>query len=253
MKNSLVSVIVPCYNHGKFLEESVRSVQESIWQPIEIIIVNDGSDDNSEEVAKKLVNRHKNVRYLYQQNAGPSVARNNGISEARGGLILPLDADDLISPDYIEAAVKEFINDPDLKLVYCEAEKFGAKSGKWKLEDFSLEKLAYKNMIFVSALFKKTDWQKAGGFAEEMTWGFEDWEFWISLLKSGGKVKKLPFTGFYYRIQQNSRRKSVDNFGRKKTVDFINKKHRDFIYTQLGGPLRHQKSLSKFINRFRMK
>jgi len=206
MKKPLVSVVVPCYNHGRFLEDTIQSVQKSTWKSIEIIIVNDGSVDDSEDVAKKLVNQHENIQYLYQQNAGPSVARNYGISEARGGLILPLDADDLISPDYIVAAVKEFINDPNLKLVYCEAEKFGAKSGKWKLEDFSLEELAYKNMIFVSALFKKTDWQKAEGFAE-----------------------------------------------RKKTVDFINKKHRDFIYTQLGGPLRHQKSLSKFINRFQMK
>lgn len=253
MKNHLVSVVVPCFNHGGFLEESIRSVQESTWPYIEIVIVNDGSDDNSEEVAKELVNRYKNVRYLYQQNAGPSVARNNGILAATGEIILPLDADDLISPQYIEAAVKEFDKDPELKVVYCEAEKFGDKFGKWKLDDFSLEKLAYKNMIFVSALFKKTDWQKAGGFAEEMTWGFEDWEFWISLLKTGGKVKKLPFVGFYYRIQRNSRRKSVDNSARRKTVDFINKKHSEFIHTQLGGPLRYQKSLSKFINRFRKK
>lgn len=253
MKKPLVSVVVPCYNHGRFLEETIQSVQMSTWENIEIIIVNDGSVDNSEDVAKKLVDQHENIHYLYQQNSGPSVARNNGILVAQGELILPLDADDLISPDYIEAAVKEFINDQDLKLVYCEAEKFGAKSGKWKLENFSLDRLAYKNMIFVSALFKKTDWQKAGGFAEEMTWGFEDWEFWISLLKSGGKVKKLPLTGFYYRIQQKSRRKSVDNSGRKKTVDFINEKHQDFIYKQLGGPLRYQKSMSNFINRFRMK
>lgn len=250
MKNSLVSVVVPCYNHGKFLEESIRSVQESTWPYIEIIIVNDGSDDNSEEVAKELVNRYKNVSYLYQQNAGPSVARNNGILAAKGEIILPLDADDLISSQYIEAAVREFDNDPELKVVYCEAEKFGAKSGKWELDEFSLEKLACKNMIFVSALFKKSDWKKAGGFSEEMTWGFEDWEFWISLLKTGGKVKKLPLTGFYYRISQNSRRKRVDNTGRKKTVDFINKKHPEFIHKQLGGPLRYQKSLSKLINRF---
>jgi glycosyltransferase involved in cell wall biosynthesis len=250
MKNSLVSVVVPCFNHGEFLEESIRSVQESTWPYIEIIIVNDGSDDNSEEVAKELVNRYKNVSYLYQQNAGPSVARNNGILAAKGEIILPLDADDLISSQYIEAAVKEFDKGPELKVVYCEAEKFGAKSGKWELDEFSLEKLACKNMIFVSALFKKSDWKKAGGFSEEMTWGFEDWEFWISLLKTGGRVKKLHLTGFYYRISQNSRRKRVDNTGRKKTVDFINKKHPEFIHKQLGGPLRYQKSLSKLINRF---
>lgn len=250
MKNPLVSVVVPCYNHGKFLEETIRSVQQSTWSNIEIIIVNDGSTDHSEEVANKMANRYSNVRYVYQPNEGPSVARNNGILKANGELVLPLDADDLISPDYIESGVRIFENDPDVKLVYCEAEKFGAKTGKWELDDFSLEKLAYKNMIFISALFRKTDWQKAGGFSEEMTWGFEDWEFWISLLKSGGKVVKLPFTGFYYRIQKHSRRKSVDKSGRRKTVDFINRKHRRFIHSQLGGPLRYQKSMSKTINRF---
>lgn len=250
MEKPLVSIVVPCYNHGKFLQETIQSVQQSTWPNIEIIIVNDGSVDNSEEVAKKLANRYKNIKYVYQQNAGPSVARNKGILKANGEFILPLDADDLISPHYIEAAVKAFAEDPNVKLVYCEAEKFGAKTGKWILDDFSLEKLAFKNMIFVSALFRKTDWQNAGGFSEEMIWGFEDWEFWISLLKSGGIVIKLPFTGFFYRIQPNSRRKSVNSLGRRKTVDFINKKHREFIHAQLGGPLRYQKSLSKTINRF---
>lgn len=249
MKNPLVSVVVPCYNHGKYLEETIQSVQQSTWQKKEIIIVDDGSTDNSVKIAKKMMNLYKNVNCIFQENSGPSVARNNGIQAATGELILPLDADDLISPKYIENGIRKFENDPDVKLVYCEAEKFGAKTGKWKLDDFSLEKLAYKNMIFISALFRKTDWQKAGGFSEEMTWGFEDWEFWISLLKSGGKVVKLPFTGFYYRIQTNSRRKTVDKSGRRKTVDFINRKHRHFIHSQLGGPLRYQKSMSKTINR----
>lgn len=250
MKNPLVSVVVPCYNHGMFLEETVQSVQKSGWSNVEIIIVDDGSTDNSAAVSKRMVEQYSNVRYIYQENSGPSVARNKGIAAARGELILPLDADDLISAEYIGEAAKEFEKDPELKLVYCEAEKFGDKTGKWILDEYSPRKLAFRNMIFVSGIFKKSDWLEAGGYSEEIKVGYEDWEFWISLLKTGGKVIKLPITGFFYRIQANSRRKSVDHSARRRTVDFINEKHRDFIHAQLGGPLRYQKSLSVFINRF---
>src|SRR5690606_28203564 len=120
-----------------------------------------------------------------QANQGPSIARNHGIRKAKGVFILPLDSDDIISSDYISEAIKAFKSDPEVKVVYCEAEKFGEKEGKWKLKPFSLKRLALDNMIFVSALYKKKDWEACGGYSEDMVWGREDWEFWITMLKNG--------------------------------------------------------------------
>jgi hypothetical protein len=81
-----------------------------------------------------------------------------------------------------------------------------------------------------------------------MTWGWEDWEFWISMLKTGGSVMKVPEVGFFYRISRNSRRKSTTRAAKIKTVKLINLKHRDFVYEQLSGPLRMNRSLSRVTN-----
>jgi glycosyltransferase involved in cell wall biosynthesis len=250
MHNELISVIIPCFNHALFLEETIDSVLKSGYQNIEIVIVNDGSSDESEEVALKLKDLYKNIIYIGQENQGPAAARNRGIKAANGKYILPLDADDLISIDYIEKAIEILNNHEEVKLVYCDAEFFGERSGKWNLPEFSGKLLARENMIFCSAIYRKSDWNSAGGYSEEMTWGWEDWEFWISLLKDGGVVVKLPISGFYYRVRKGSRRKSTDKMAKRRTVELINLKHKEFLLKYLHGPLRMNRSWSSLINRF---
>lgn len=245
---ALVSVIIPCYNQADLLEETVQSALNSTYPNIEIIIVNDGSTDHTDQTGKELENKFDNVFYYSQKNSGPSVARNYGIRNAEGIYILPLDADDLISKEYIKEAVKIFESDPEVKVVYCEAEKFGEKTGKWNLKPFSLESLAKDNMIFVSALYRKTDWAQCGGYPEDLRWVSEDWVFWIAMLKTGGKVFRLPFVGFYYRISSTSRRKGMTKSKKKYLVNYINSRHKDFVYEQLNGPLRLQRSHSKKYN-----
>lgn len=246
----LVSVVIPCYNQAMFLEETIRSVQKSDYQNIEIVMVNDGSTDKTEEVCLSLKNQYPNILYFKQANSGPSVARNFAIKKANGHLILPVDGDDLISPNYISEAVKLFDKDPDVKVVYCEAEKFGAKTGRWNLKPFSLANLAKDNMIFVSAMYRKLDWENCGGYPEDLRWVSEDWVFWISMLKNGGKVIKLPFVGFYYRIAHTSRRKGMNSEKKKMLIAYINQHHGDFTYEYLNGPMRFQRRQSKRYNNF---
>lgn len=244
-----ISIVIPCYNHSAYLTEAVESVLESSYKNLEIIIIDDGSIDDSYQVALSLASKYsEKVTAFSQANAGPACARNYGITKASGSYILPLDADDKISADYIETALKAFEEDHNLKVVYCEAEKFGLKNGSWKLKPFCREALALDNMIFISAIFKKSDWQKIGGFESSMTYGWEDWEFWINLLKSGGQVKRLSIVGFFYRIHTHSRRKSVDKKAKLLTIQCINRKHRSFLKKHLGGPLRNPRSWSKRIN-----
>lgn len=249
MKNSLVSIIIPCYNQGVFLTQTINSVNSSLYKNIEIIIVDDGSIDNSFEIAKELTLKYDNIKCYTQQNSGPSVARNFGIKKANGTYILPLDADDLISENYISEAVKIFEEQQNVKVVYCEAEKFGGKTGKWNLKPFSLKLLAHDNMIFVSGLYRKKDWEACGGYPEDLKWVSEDWVFWIAMLKNGGKVVRLPITGFYYRINSNSRRKGMDNDKKRNLIDYINLHHRDFVYKYLDGPMRFQRRQSKRYNK----
>ena len=244
---NLVSIIIPCYNHAALLEQTVLSVMASDYPSIEIIIVDDGSNDDSVKIGRQLSEKYPIVKAIQQKNQGPAAARNNGIKIAGGTFILPLDADDLISTDYISRAMHVF-KDETVKLVYCNAEFFGEKTGEWNLKPFSLRSLAQDNMIFCSAIYRKKDWEAVGGYDERMTWGWEDWEFWISLLKNEGKVVKLPITGFYYRVRKNSRRKSTDKGAKEKTIQLINSKHKDFVYKYLNGPLHYQRSWSKRIN-----
>jgi glycosyltransferase involved in cell wall biosynthesis len=245
----LVSIIIPCYNHAMFIEETLRSALASTYSPIEIIIINDGSKDNSEEIALKYSREFPNIFYISQTNQGPAAARNNGIRSAKGKYILPLDADDRISNDYIEKAVTVLQKDKTIKVVYCNAEFFGEKKQLWKLPNFSPERLARENMIFSTAMYRKSDWEKAGGYDERMTWGWEDWEYWISLLKDGGDVVRLPITGFFYRVRKGSRRKSTNREAKRKTVALINEKHLDFEKKYLHGPLLINRSWSATINK----
>lgn len=232
--NPLVSIVVPSYNHGKFLEEALNSVLNQSYSRWECIIVNDGSTDHTETVAKLFINKDRRFKYLRKENEGLSSARNYGISMALGEFILPLDADDKISPAYVKKAVEAFQRDNSLKIVYCNAEKFGDENGPLELQSFSLSNLCKNNMIFCSALFRKKDWEKVGGYDENMIYGYEDWEFWISILKDGGQVKKLEDVGFYYRVKSRSMLKNMTSIEHHQMYRYISIKHVKFFVEQEG-------------------
>jgi len=234
MNKPLVSIIVPCYNQAQYLDEALQSVLVQTYNNWECIIVNDGSPDNTEEVAKKWIKTDNRFKYLYQENGGVSSARNLGITHASGEYILPLDADDKIAESYVELAVLFFIEDPILKVVYCKAVKFGDENGLWNLDQFSLENLAKTNMIFCSAMYRKTNWIKIGGYDINMQYGWEDWEFWISLLKYGGDVKQIDKVGFYYRVNKKSREKNLVADQMKSLLEYLSIKHADFFVKQFG-------------------
>jgi glycosyltransferase involved in cell wall biosynthesis len=229
MNNPKVSIVVPCFNQAEYLSEALQSVLEQTYENWECIIVNDGSPDNTKEVAQEWVKKDSRFIYLYKENGGLSSARNAGIAIAEGEFILPLDADDRIGKDYALLAMKVFQEDADLKLVYCKAEKFGEESGSWDLPEFSLFNLARRNMIFCTAFYRKIEWERVGGYDVNMIYGLEDWEFWIAILKNGGEVKCLDVVGFYYRVKSISMANRINVEEVKFSKDFVSKKHIDFI------------------------
>ena len=113
MNNPLVSVIVPCYKKVHFLPKTLNSILNQTYNNWECIIVDNGSPDNTVEVANFFASRDRRFKILSQENQGLAMARNNGIAASRGYFILPLDSDDMIESTYLEKAVDYFKKRPD--------------------------------------------------------------------------------------------------------------------------------------------
>lgn len=198
-----VSVIIPCYNQGSYVDEAVESVLGQSYQDFEIVIVNDGSTD--ELINTKLLSYNKpKTRVIVTANQGLAEARNTGIRNSSGEFILPLDADDKIGPTYLEKAVKIFESDSSVGIVYCNASLFGEKVGKWDLPDFSVKEILLNNIIFCSGIYRRKDYNRTVGYRKEMKYGFEDWDYWLSLIELDLKVVQIPDRLFFYRIKKGS-------------------------------------------------
>lgn len=231
MNKGKVSIIVPCYKQAEFLSETLDSVLAQFYSNWECIIVNDGSPDNTEEIAKSYLTKDSRIKYLSKKNEGIAIARNTGISHSNGEYILPLDADDLIVPHYIEKAMERFISHPETKLVYCKARKFGVVNEPWDLEEFDYNQFIWSNCIFNSAIFRRADFDKTDGYNPNMISGLEDWDFWLSFLKRDDIVYRLDDVMFYYRIKDKSRSTELSmHFNDKMLIQICNN-HPD-IYDQ---------------------
>jgi glycosyltransferase involved in cell wall biosynthesis len=192
-----------------YLDEAVDSALAQTFGDFEILVVNDGSTD---EFTNQLLAgyRRPRTRVIHTENRGLAEARNTGIREAQGEYILPLDADDRIGPEYLEKGVALLDQQPDVGIVYCLAETFGARTGPWPSPSYSLGRMLLGNLIFCSALFRRADWERAGGYNPNMAAGWEDWDFWLSIIGQGRTVRRIPETLFFYRVKEISMARSMD-------------------------------------------
>lgn len=222
-----ISIIVPCCNQGAYIAETLDSVIAQTFTDWECVVVNDGSTDNSELVAREYARKDPRIRYYEIENSGVSVARNKAVEWSSGEFILPLDSDDVIGKDYLELAMRAFEENPDLTIVYCKAQLFGAQHGVWKLAEYRYELLLKDNMIFCSAFYRRRDFDRVGGYDENMKFGLEDWEFWIHLLDYDSQICVIPKVCFYYRIKEVSRNADIlkELNKRRQMYDIIFLKH----------------------------
>jgi glycosyltransferase involved in cell wall biosynthesis len=210
-----VSVVMPCYNQGKYLDEAVQSVLRQTYQDFEIFVVDDGSTDP--ETIRILDNYGRpKTKLIRTSNQGLSAARNTGIKACSGKYILPLDADDKISSTYLEKAVRVLEENENVGIVYCKAELFGEVSGAWELPAYRFPDILLGNQIFCSAFFRRADWVTVNGYNPVYAW--EDFDFWLSLIELGREVFCIPEALFFYRkhsdsmIAKMSREQQVCNF-----------------------------------------
>ena len=183
-----VSVVMAAYNPGRFIKPAIESLLQQTYENIEVIIINDGSTDDTAERVKPYLSDSR-VRYFEQENAGQTIAKNNGIKKATGELIGFLDADDFFALNKLELQVPLFDTDPKIGVVYSNTSGINehgqlifsrANSFKCYSGDIT-EQLFYRNFVpFSTALVRKEALDRAGLFDESIAMGI-DWELWLRL------------------------------------------------------------------------
>ncbi|MBS1689309.1 MAG: glycosyltransferase [Bacteroidetes bacterium] len=209
----LISVIVPCYNYGRFLSCALQSIQKQSYTNWECIIINDGSTDNTQEIAQRFVDTDARFKYIRQNNQGISATRNNAVKAASGKYIQFLDADDLIQEQKLELQGRYLEQNDIVDIVYGDALFFetnapdiflqgrsvGKKANKsMKLagdDSAMVQRIAKDNFIEISApLIRKSIFEKVGYFDATYK-SYEDWHFWFNCALAGVKFKYLPLDG----------------------------------------------------------
>ena len=253
-ERAIVSIIIPCYNYAHFLSEALDSVLSQTYTEWECIIINDGSPDNTEEIALSYCKRDIRFKYFYKENGGHGSARNYGIKNSTGKYIMPLDADDKIESTYISKAVEEIESDTNIKLVTGQVQYFGDLNEKVIVPVYNLRSYLTVNYISISSLFRRSDFDKAKGFDETML-AFEDWDLFIKILKWGGKVSQLPNTGLFYRRKNGSMFHTVSNDKSKALKDLYQVYHnnKDVYLDYFDNPIyliQENEKMNKVINAY---
>lgn len=248
IKKPIVSIIVPCFNQAEFLDEALTSVLQQTFKDWECIIIDDGSTDDTSLIVGRWTKSDLRYKLKFHENRGLSATRNEGIRLAQGKYILPLDADDRIGPNYLKLAI-EIMSDSKVKLVYCKAKKFGLINSEWDLPVYKYEDLLKGNLIFCSAIFRKTDFSNTNGYDEKMKKGYEDWDFWLQLLNTDDKVIRINSFEFYYRIKEKSMLMSINDELSKDLRNYIFMKHiKNYLF--YWDPILDKRNLTTFFNMY---
>jgi len=198
-----VSVVVPCYNLGRYLDEAVGSVLAQTFTDCEILVVNDGSTDP--DTNRLLAGyRRDRTRVIESENRGLSGARNRGIREARGAYVCALDADDLLEPEMLEKSVRALDAQPDVSFVSHWLRAFGDEAWDWTPERCDFPALLDSNTVNGAALVRREALLEVGLFDESMRDGCEDWDLWITMVERGHRGVILPEFLFRYRRRSDS-------------------------------------------------
>ncbi len=221
-----LSIVISCYNDPHVVTAVDSAVRQS-WPKKEIIVIDDGSNEETRKIISSVKNKIDIL--LTQKNSGQSVARNNGIKKAAGKYILNLDSDDYFEPEFAAKAIKQFEEDNLIRIVTCKARRFNDKGiiDLYTPQGGALHDFLFLNAALGSAMFKRDDWELTGGYEENLPiLGFEDWEFYIQLLKNGGCAFVIPEVLFNYRVRQNSTTAQIKHLKQEKFKQII-LKHRD--------------------------
>jgi glycosyltransferase involved in cell wall biosynthesis len=184
--------------------DAVESILCQTFKDFEVIIVNDGSTDSTQDLAQTILQDNPNfqIQLISQENSGLSATRNTGISVARGKYILPLDADDAIAPTMLEECCEILDKHPSISIVYTARKDFGEVEQIVCAGKFELEYIKYFNQISYCSMYRKQVWMDVAGYRINMKVS-EDWDFWVAAASRGYMGHYIQKPLFYYRRRSN--------------------------------------------------
>lgn len=207
LRQPAISIIIPCFNHAHYIGTCLQSALKQTYQPTEIIVIDDGSEDNLEHTLRPFKSR---IKLIKEKHSGLSVARNLGFHIAKGYYVLPLDADDFISPFYLERAV-DILECSEASIAYPDIIKFGLENGIYHHIEYNFEELCKANYMVSCSLIKRSAWKavrlKNGiGYDPYISFlgGYEDHLFYLECGALGYYGKRIPDELFFYRRVDNS-------------------------------------------------
>ena len=205
-KRDLLSVVIPYYNLGKLLNETLKSVLNSTYKNLEVIVLNDGStDEESIKTLKEIEKRNlENVRIVTTTNQGLASARNNGAKEAKGEFLAFVDADDLIDETFFQKAVSVLKRYKNVSFVYSWVQYFENSNGIWPTYNCEFPYYLGHNMVNANFVLKYDEFMNKGQNKKEMEYSLEDYEAWMGILENGGIGVSLPHILTKYRIRKDS-------------------------------------------------
>nr|VFJ58847.1 MAG: Glycosyltransferase involved in cell wall bisynthesis [Candidatus Kentron sp. FW]VFJ58917.1 MAG: Glycosyltransferase involved in cell wall bisynthesis [Candidatus Kentron sp. FW] len=228
-KAPLVSIIIPCYNHARFVAEAIESALGQTHSPVEVIVVDDGSTDDSVRVISGFSDR---VLFLQQENLGPSVARNTGFRVSKGEFIAFLDADDLYEKNFIARLLAVFEQDPECVAVYCTTRSI-SEDGQWippenrflfpAPEELYSQLLLHQFILMQFTLTRRTGYEKAGLFDPQFR-NAEDWEMLLRIARIG-KIVGVPEPLTRRRVVPGSLSRGIDTRKRHDLCLTVLRKH----------------------------
>ena len=212
------SVVTPAYNTNAYVATAIRSVQLQTWPDFEVIVVDDGStDDTASQVLA--FSDDPRVRLIRQGNAGPSAARNTAIAAARGEYVCMLDSDDLWVPRYLEVMGAALDADPEAGFAYTDAWVLDEATGRVRRTSMMhyqrppaapptdagafLRLLLDRNFVYTSVTVRKRVLEDVGGFDERL-WAAEDWELWLRIAAAGHRALRPEGLLAIHRLRRGS-------------------------------------------------
>lgn len=231
-KKDLLSVVIPYYNLGKTLPDTVKSIKESEYKNYEIIIVNDGStDQESIEILKEYENDEK-IRIVNIDNKGLANARNVGAEAAKGEFLAFIDADDKVDKTFYKKAIDILHQYSNVSYVYSWVQYFEGSTAVWPTFNIHIPYLLCANMLAAYSVIRKNDFLNFGKNRIEMEYGMEDYDGWVSLAEHGCLGVSIPEKLNLYRVRKDSMSRQ------------FNKKMRIYLYqTSRNG---HEKIFEKY-------
>lgn len=206
---SKISVVIPCYQQGQYLESAIESAYNQTLPAHEIIIVNDGSTDNTREIAERYMFKEfplldSPVRVINQVNKGLSSARNTGIMNATGDYVLFLDADDMLAENALQVLTQKIL-ETNCDVISPSFREFGVRNQDVILQQFSeVKDLVGGNRLGYFSAIRRSVLLEVGGYSPRMNWGWEDWHIWFDIFTRGKSLAVIPDILVYYRVKETS-------------------------------------------------